>query len=66
MITDKNLVEILKGHVFLAGFRPEHIDRLAALSNEVHFDRDQIIFREGDESSFLYLILSGKVALEVT
>ena len=30
------------------------------------FDRDQIIFREGDASSFFYLILSGKVALEVT
>ena len=33
---------------------------------EVQFARDQVIFREGDESSLFYLLLSGKVALEVT
>lgn len=66
MVTSKNLVDALKEHAFLAGFRPEHIDRLAAMANEGHFDRDQIIFREGDESTYLYLIVSGKVALEVT
>jgi CRP-like cAMP-binding protein len=66
MIKSKNLVETLKEHAFLAGFRPAHIDRLAAMANEVHFDRDQVIFREGDDSSFFYLLLSGKVALEVT
>jgi CRP-like cAMP-binding protein len=66
MIKAKNLVDTLKEHAFLVGFRLEHIDRLAAIANEVHFERDQIIFRENDESSFLYLIISGKVALEVT
>lgn len=66
MIKSKDVVETLKEHAFLAGFRPEHIDRLAAMANEVHFDRDQIIFRENDESSFFYLIITGKVALEIT
>jgi len=66
MIKSKSLVETLKEHAFLAGFRPEHIDQLAAMANEVQFDRDQVIFREGDASSFLYLIIKGKVALEVT
>lgn len=66
MLTSKNLVDTLREHAFLAGFRPEHIDRLAAMANEVQFDRDEIIFREGDESRFLYLTVSGKVALEVT
>ena len=66
MINSKNLVDELKEHAFLAGFRPEHIDRLAAMANEVHFDRDQVIFRENEESSFFYLILSGKVSLEIT
>lgn len=66
MIKSRNLVEPLKEHAFVSGFRPAHIDRLAAMAHEVHFERDQVIFREGDESSFFYLILSGKVALEVT
>ncbi len=66
MIKRKDLVQTLKEHSFLAGFRPEHIDRLAAMANEVHFDRNQIIFRENDESSLFYLILTGRVALEIT
>ena len=66
MIKSKNLVEDLKKHVFLAGFRPEHVERLATLANEVNFDREQIIFRERDESNLFYLIISGKVGLEIT
>lgn len=66
MIKSKSLVEYLKEHAFLAGFRPEHIDRLAAMANEVQFERNQVLFREGDESSLFYLILHGKVALEAT
>jgi CRP-like cAMP-binding protein len=35
-----------------------------ALGNEVHFGRDQIIFREHDDSRHFYIVLSGRVALE--
>jgi CRP-like cAMP-binding protein len=61
----QTLKETLKAHPFLEGLRPEYVEKLAALSCEVHFQRDQLIFREGDESSFFYLLLSGKVSLEV-
>lgn len=60
----KNLIEALRAHPFLDGFRPEDIDKLASLAFEVRFDTDQMIFREGDESSFFYLLLEGKAALE--
>lgn len=61
-----NLVELLRQHPFLHGFEEKHLEKLADLTHEVKFSRDRIIFREGDASSFFYLILSGKVALEVT
>ncbi len=32
---------------------------------KVRFDRDQILFREGDECSEFYLIVTGLVALEI-
>ncbi|MDR3389112.1 MAG: Crp/Fnr family transcriptional regulator [Rudaea sp.] len=63
-----NAVQIqaaLAGHPFLAGLPPSDIEKLAALAFEVHFQPEQIIFREGDPSSFFYLILSGHIALEV-
>ncbi len=60
----KNLIEALKAHPFLDGFCPEDIDKLAGLAFQVRFETDQMIFREGDESSFFYLLLEGKVTLE--
>ena len=62
----KEIREILGGHPFLKEFQPQHIDKLAELAQNAQFERDQIIFRERDASSFFYLIVSGKVALEVT
>lgn len=62
----KSLAEILSEHPFLEGFRPEHVQKMAEMALEVQFGRDQIIFREGQESGLFFLILSGRVALEVS
>jgi CRP/FNR family transcriptional regulator, cyclic AMP receptor protein len=59
------VTSILAGHAFLAGLPESDIKILTDLSFEVHFHEDQIIFREGDPSSFFYLIQSGHIALEV-
>jgi CRP-like cAMP-binding protein len=62
----KSLHDALRSHPFVKDFQPQHIEKMAEIVQEAHFDRDQIIFRERDASSFLYLIVTGKVALEVT
>ncbi|HOL73905.1 MAG TPA: Crp/Fnr family transcriptional regulator [Bryobacteraceae bacterium] len=62
----KTLTEALRGHPFLEGMKPNHVQKMAEVAMEVQFNRDQVIFREGDESSLFYLLLTGKVALEVT
>lgn len=56
---------ILNDHPFCRGFWPEHVAKLAAMGSEVHFQPGESIFREGDHSSFFYLLVSGNVALEV-
>jgi CRP-like cAMP-binding protein len=55
----------LATHPFFAGLPDSDIERLAGLAFEVKFQPEEIIFREGDESSLFYLILSGRVALEI-
>lgn len=61
----ENIKAALAAHPFLAGLQPAHVDKLATLAREVTFEPDQVIFREGDPASYFYLILSGKVALEI-
>ena len=59
------MVEIIKSHPFAEGFWPEHIARLGAMGSEANFAAGEVIFHEGDHSSFFYLLISGNVALEV-
>ena len=59
------ITAILQSHPFTEGFWPDHIARLSAMASEVHFAQGELIFHEGDHSSFFYLLISGNVALEV-
>lgn len=55
----------LAGHPFLAGLPEADIAKLAELAFEVRFQPEQVLFREGDPSSFFYLIVTGHIALEL-
>ena len=62
---DPALHEALKRHDFVGAFEPAHVDKLAALARPASFERDQVIFHEGDECNDFFLILKGMIALEV-
>jgi CRP-like cAMP-binding protein len=61
----QTLLQALESHPFVSDFSPEHRTRLATLAKEVHFEPDQVIFREGDDYSVFYLLGKGMVALEL-
>jgi len=61
----QSLLQVLQQHPFVAEFRPEHTQRLAALANKVQFAEGQVIFHEGDDYSVFYLLVDGMVALEI-
>ena len=61
----ETVLHMLRHHPFVAEFEPRHIERLATLAKEVRFERDQILFREGDDASEFYLIVNGLIALEI-
>jgi CRP/FNR family cyclic AMP-dependent transcriptional regulator len=63
MSTDA-VTNLLQTHPFTEGFWPDHLGRLSAMASEVRFSAGELIFREGDHSSFFYLLISGNVALE--
>ena len=60
-----DMVAELRRHPFDKDLPVQHIERLASLAKEATFTRDQMIFREGDEWSQFYLIINGRVALEM-
>jgi NTE family protein len=42
----------------------EELGRVAALTEEVHFEPGETIFRKGEPTDAIYLILAGRVAIE--
>jgi CRP/FNR family transcriptional regulator, cyclic AMP receptor protein len=64
-MTRETLVAVLQKHPFVGEFQPQHIEKLSALAKEVQFERDNVIFHEGDECHDFYLIVEGRVALEI-
>ena len=64
-MTRETLVAVLQKHPFVGEFQPQHIEKLSALAKEVQFERDSVIFHEGDECHDFYLIIKGRVALEM-
>ncbi len=60
------VADIVRAHPFAEGMKESHILKLADMALEVQFGRDQVIFRQGDESGLFYLIVTGKVALEAS
>ncbi|HET9823057.1 MAG TPA: Crp/Fnr family transcriptional regulator [Burkholderiaceae bacterium] len=59
------LLAVLKKHPFVEEFRPEHIEKLRTLAREVAVDADRVLFKEGDDTHEFYLIVKGRVALEM-
>jgi len=64
-MTKETLMTVLHKHPFVEEFQEAHIEKLAALAKEVEFTRDQVIFHEGDDFHDFYLIVQGRVALEI-
>ena len=58
-------LETLKHVDFLEGFPPEYLKPLAAVAEMVSVPAGEVLFREGEESPCIYLVISGKVALEI-
>ena len=56
---------ILSGHPFFDGLSPEYITAIAEGSRRITFNTGEFLMREDEPGTCFYLILHGKVALEI-
>lgn len=61
----KELERAAEAYPLLADLAPEHLSKLLAIAEGRSFQQGEIIFGEGARSERLFLIASGKIALEV-
>lgn len=64
-MNEQTVGALLQQQPFASEFSPAQVAQLAAIAKRVHFASDQVIFDEGEECSEFYLIVAGRVALEM-
>jgi CRP-like cAMP-binding protein len=59
------LLDMLEGIDFLKEFPPEYLGNIAAIGELREYPADAVLFEQGKESCHVYLLVSGKVELEM-
>lgn len=62
----KGLGEIIGQHHLFADFRQEYLDVVAGCAKNAHFKPAEYLCKEGEAADEMYLIRTGKVALEIS
>lgn len=65
MTAETSTQTLLARHPFTTGMGGPAIEKLAALARAVGFARNEVIFREGDDCHDFFLVVDGRVALEI-
>lgn len=60
------MTEGLRSHPFLAGLAPEYVDQLAEITTTARYAGNDVVLEQGEQSTHLYLITAGRVALEIS
>ncbi len=62
---NQSIADKLAGNPWFRVLDPPHFQKLVEISTEFEWEEGDLLFREGDQADFLYLILEGQVALEI-
>lgn len=62
----KSLLEGIKNNPWFTPLSKSHLKKLVSITSQVHWPAGKVIFREGEEEGqHLYLVMEGRVALEI-
>ena len=60
----ETIERLLRDVPFFADMADEQLTLIAGCASNVHFDADEVLFREGDPADTFFLVRHGEVALE--
>lgn len=55
-----------KGLDLFHQLKPEHVDAIGELTEEVSFKEGENVFRQGEKAEYLYFVIEGHVSLRTT
>ena len=65
MMSKEDLIKVLETLPWYQELDPVHFDKLVGISSIVEVDANQELFREGDPEDYLYVVVQGRVAIDM-
>jgi CRP/FNR family cyclic AMP-dependent transcriptional regulator len=65
MIKKQELVEALQVIPWFQELSEEHFSKIAEISHIVEVGKDETLFSEGDKEDYLYVVLEGRLAIDI-
>ncbi|MBE0415889.1 MAG: cyclic nucleotide-binding domain-containing protein [Dehalococcoidia bacterium] len=59
------MIDTLKSSELFGGLSTSHLEKVAALCRSGSYRQNEMIFKEGDEATEIYVLTDGRVALEM-
>jgi CRP/FNR family transcriptional regulator, cyclic AMP receptor protein len=66
MTAQKKLIQALQAIPWFHVMTEEHFNKILSIAKVFTFEPGQVIFHEGDKEDYLYVVLEGRVAIEIT
>jgi len=65
MDKEKELIEVLQAIPWFQVLSEEHFAKVVSIAGIETYDKDQMLFRQGDKQEKLYIVVEGRVAVEL-
>jgi CRP/FNR family cyclic AMP-dependent transcriptional regulator len=66
MTSEQELVKALQAIPWFQVMTEEHFQKMVNIAKIFKYEPGQVIFREGDKEDYLYVVLEGRVAIEIS
>ncbi len=66
MTAQQELIKALQAIPWFQVMTSEHFNNMVKIARLVTFEPGQVIFHEGDKEDFLYVVIEGRVAIEIS
>jgi len=64
-MSDNNVIKTLEGISFLHDIDPTHLQQIASIAEIRVYDTNDILFYEGEPAEHVYLVVTGRIMLEL-
>jgi CRP/FNR family transcriptional regulator, cyclic AMP receptor protein len=61
----QELIAVLQAIPWFQELEPDHFDKLMNISHLCNWEANQELFKEGENEDFLYVVIEGRVAIEI-